>query len=261
MNLSEYISSGILEAYVMDELGPKEAQKVRLKAQEYPEVQTEINAIEEVLMQLALTGEKIIPIGVKEKIIRQVDDQRTQDEERRTISKNVTWQIAASVSGIIAIATSVLLFLKTERLHDAEMEISKLLSSQTQLVERLDQTNHTLAQTESNLQSIISPSARVIHLSGQSFAAEAAVKIYWNPDDRSVYLSNIQLPTIDDDEQFQLWYLLDGQPFDAGLLLKETELQRMKDVFTADAFAITIEPTGGSNQPTLEKLVVLGEVG
>jgi anti-sigma-K factor RskA len=260
MNLAEYISSGILEAYVMDELSPKEALHVRLKAQENPEIQNEINAIEETLLQLAFTSDNSVPFGVKEQLMSRIDFQDARETEKSTLSKHATWQLAAAVSGIIAIATSILLFLNTEKLHDAKLEISKLQSSQTQLAERLNQTDQTLAQTKHNLQSIISPSIRVIQLSGESVAS-AAVKIFWNPADQTVFLSNEQLPIISDDEQFQLWYLLDGQPYDAGLLTQGIEFQQMQNVMKADAFAITIEPLGGSKSPTLEKLVVIGEVG
>jgi anti-sigma-K factor RskA len=58
--------------------------------------------------------------------------------------------------------------------------------------------------------------------------------------------------------------MLDGKPIDLGLLDMEVRQQRllvkMKNVQNAQAFAITLEPRGGSAQPTVDSMFVQGSL-
>ena len=63
------------------------------------------------------------------------------------------------------------------------------------------------------------------------------------------------------DKQYQLWALKDGQPIDMGVfdpVTPEDGLLEMGRVPGADAFAVTLEPRGGSANPTLEEMYVYG---
>ena len=43
-------------------------------------------------------------------------------------------------------------------------------------------------------------------------------------------------------------------------LVSELQLQNMSGLAEADALAITLEPLGGSESPTLDQMVVMGKV-
>ncbi|RYE01089.1 MAG: anti-sigma factor, partial [Sphingobacteriales bacterium] len=77
-----------------------------------------------------------------------------------------------------------------------------------------------------------------------------------------VYMMVKNLPQPAAAEQYQLWALLNGQPVDLGVfdLRQEKLLVRMKGVQAAEAFAITLEPKGGSANPTLSKMYVYGKL-
>ncbi|WP_168216903.1 anti-sigma factor [Cellulomonas sp. Y8] len=61
------------------------------------------------------------------------------------------------------------------------------------------------------------------------------------------------------DEVYQLWVMRDGAPVSAGTTgVTDGTLQIRTDVYrTGDALALTVEPEGGSEQPTSEPVVVL----
>lgn len=101
---------------------------------------------------------------------------------------------------------------------------------------------------------------KTVQLEGQSFAPKSEAMVYWNQQSAKVYVSTAGLPVINDNQSYQLWALVDGKPVDAGVFNSEKELQAGKKIFQADAFAVTIEPKGGSDQPTLSKLCVLGKL-
>jgi anti-sigma-K factor RskA len=65
------------------------------------------------------------------------------------------------------------------------------------------------------------------------------------------------------DHQYQLWALVDGKPVDLGVFdMRDGEvgLKNMKPIGVAQTFAVTLEPRGGSVSPTLEKLMVIGNI-
>ena len=48
---------------------------------------------------------------------------------------------------------------------------------------------------------------------------------------------------------------------DAGVFDGGTEgLQELKEIEEADGFAVTVEPEGGSETPTLERMTVVGQL-
>jgi anti-sigma-K factor RskA len=84
--------------------------------------------------------------------------------------------------------------------------------------------------------------------------------VYWDKSTGQVYVYASKLPTPEAGKQYQLWALKDGKPVDAGVFDINGELQQMKRITEADAFAVTLEPVGGSETPTLELLYVVGGV-
>jgi anti-sigma-K factor RskA len=62
------------------------------------------------------------------------------------------------------------------------------------------------------------------------------------------------LPDPPTDKQYQLWALLDGKPVDAGTFNVNSDsiqLQEVRNIANAQAFAITLEHKGGVRSPTL----------
>ena len=62
------------------------------------------------------------------------------------------------------------------------------------------------------------------------------------------------LPTLDDDKIYQVWHMEDGKPTSVGLLGHGPGMLYVKGVNAADAYAITVEPDGGSPQPTTKPI-------
>ena len=75
-------------------------------------------------------------------------------------------------------------------------------------------------------------------------------------------LSVQDLKELAQENQYQLWAIIDGKPVDAGVFDNNfTGLLKMKDIGAGAAtFAVTIEPRGGRQTPTLETMQVAGNV-
>ena len=83
--------------------------------------------------------------------------------------------------------------------------------------------------------------------------------VFWDSRNKDVYVMAKELPKPNAGKQFQLWAIVDGKPVDAGMISPSCAgVCKMKNIPRAQAFAITLENTGGSPTPHLEQLFVIG---
>jgi len=75
MNINDYISSGILEQYVLGDISPQEKQEVECMSHIYPELQEELLKLQITLEGLALENAIEVPLHVKKNIFEQIEKQ------------------------------------------------------------------------------------------------------------------------------------------------------------------------------------------
>ena len=102
MDIKAYISSGILESYVMGLTTPEENGEVERYALIYPEIKTEISLIEESIARLADSTSKIPAPELKDNIfarIRMLEKEEKQTSEPKiiTLSKQKNNHILCSL--------------------------------------------------------------------------------------------------------------------------------------------------------------------
>jgi anti-sigma-K factor RskA len=97
-----------------------------------------------------------------------------------------------------------------------------------------------------------SPTVKMASLQSMPLAPGASAKIFWDTTSKDVYLMIHNLPEPATDKQYQLWALINNQPVDLGVfeLRQKSLMVKMKNAQEAQAFAITLEPKGGSSAPT-----------
>ena len=75
-------------------------------------------------------------------------------------------------------------------------------------------------------------------------------------------MGSVKMPMNDKEHQYQLWALVKGKPVDLGVFDKTPDsaaMKEMKPIAYADAFAVTLEPRGGSPSPTMDEMMVIGK--
>lgn len=281
MNIKEYIESGILEAYVSGASSDQERREVECLSSVYPEVKAELDSLEETMNQFALSYQATVPnpLGMKSKIMAAVKDQAqvppmsvVRDTSDADVKEEITepekpkhrdpskfpWRIAATL--LLLVSCGLLYFLITLE-DDYKAEIDSQRDNIAQLQDRLDGLEQESSEQKDQLAVVTSPSTLKIPLNPASGEGQENAIVFWDASNQNVYLNPEDLPTVDADQQYQLWALKDNQPTDLGIVLKgEIGFQQMKNAAEADAFAITLEPLGGSEQPTLEQLKVIGKI-
>ncbi|MEL6650673.1 MAG: anti-sigma factor [Bacteroidota bacterium] len=266
MDIQAYISSGILELYLSGQLSPDEAAEVERMAQQHPAIRNELDALELALEEVTLASFDATPSpGLLDNIMQQIakPDATSIEAPIRPLHENLDpaepkfsafpWRwiaVAAAVALLLSLAFNIQQY---QQLRDAQNQIAGLNQQQEQFAEQLQQTADQFAV-------LSDANSQIVDLQGLDLAPEAQARVYWQAETRKVLFQMSNLPSLSEEQVFQLWAIIDGQPVDAGLMLADGSLQLAKPISgEVSAFAVTIEPSGGSSAPTLDQMVLYGE--
>ena len=115
----------------------------------------------------------------------------------------------------------------------------------------------TLEEKEKALQLIQARQTQTVQLAGLPPSPNAFGKVFWNQKANAGILVAFDLPPLPEGKVYQLWAIQGAVPVDAGVFSLDTagtaalRLKPLPDPRqTVQLFAITVEPAGGSPQPT-----------
>lgn len=278
MNIQNYISSGILELYAMGILSASEEQEVEVMLTKYDAIKLELLEIQETLESYALLHAIEPPAYNLQTLLKRVEEERDslantsysnlsiEKVEDNTMLPNMLekrlkrLQFLTVAATILLVLSAVLNWKYHTQLKKANTEIALLNQEQESLVNNFNsmQAKYSVASTELNV--LQNPSNKIVKMKGTEGHPESLAYVYWNTSSQEVYIKIGNLPDIPTEKQYQLWALKDGKPIDAGVFDVESGILKVKNIEVADAFAVTLEPKGGSKVPTLEELYVMGEI-
>jgi anti-sigma-K factor RskA len=259
LNTQDYISSGIIERYLLGELSEKECLEVVAISNQYPEIKFEIEAVEDALMQL---GSKIPPQHLKPAILSKLEIKDTKViPMNRKNSSTILWFAAASIALLmISAAYNIVLM---NRLKTSESKLAILQSEKDIIAKNFEIQSASYSSLNAEFAITTKPENKRVILLGLDVSPSSMAAIYWNQKTQDVYLSVNSLPIHLNDQQYQLWAIVDGKPVDAGVFELTNEfasLQKMKSIKGAQAFAVTLEKKGGNTSPNLNAMYLLGNV-
>jgi anti-sigma-K factor RskA len=259
VNIKEYISSGILEAYALGDLSDAERAEVEKNLRQYPELQAELSLIEETQENLLRKFAKTPVSEVRTKILRSIDQ---PNRNVRTLSPIAIWKLAAAASLSIAVIAAALAFNYWSKWKVSESSYSDLLAQNQRIAEDYNRVNKRLDKIENDIQVFENPDFKKIVMTGTPNAPQALASVYWNEKTNELFLSIQNMKTLSAQNQYQLWAIVDGKPVDAGVFdANASGLFKMKNIAKgASTFAVTIEQRGGKSAPSLETLQVTGHV-
>lgn len=265
MNIQEYISSGILEAYALGELHAEERAAVEKNLLLYPELNDELARVQETQEEFLLRSSIQPRAHVKQSLLNRLD---TKEAPVVAINRNgaplTVWRVAATVALAATLISSYLAYNFYSRWKASEASLSQVLALNQRLAQDYNQVNQRLDKIEDHLGVTTNPAFQRVMLKGTDNAPNALAVVYWNTSSHEIYLSVQNMKEIARESQFQLWAIIDGKPVDAGVFDVQNGdgLLKMKTVGDhVSMFAVTIEPRGGKASPSLETMQVAGSVG
>lgn len=209
------------------------------------------------------------------KVEEQVDvpSQPIYTEEARIVrldgsdGKLRTLRYALVACVALLIVSTVALFITYNKLNAAHDQIASLNLDKQKfagVVSKLEFENQGLGNMAAMADS---KEWATIRMAGQAFSPNSKMKVYWNKKDKSVLINYVamDLPKTDSEHEYQLWAMVNGKPVSLGVFGKVDSTQnealvKMQAIQEAQAFAVTLEPMGGSVNPTMDKLTVMGGV-
>ncbi|HVT84620.1 MAG TPA: anti-sigma factor [Chitinophagaceae bacterium] len=239
MNIQEYISSGIVESYVLGLSSAEERSEFEKICAQYPEVMQARIAFEISIERQAMGNAVAVPEGLKQKVFDAIGGHENEVKPAASVMK-MNWLKYAVAACLILLAGSLYW---NYSLQQKNKELTK----------KLDDSGKTLAQLEQDIKVLQgNPAIKMARMDGTTISPQSFATVYWDTASHDVYLLVNNLPKPANDKQYQLWAFIDGKPVDMGLLeLSEKPLQlyRMKNAQTAQAFAITLEKRGNGPIP------------
>lgn len=264
METREYIESGVLELYVYDQLSLAERREVEAMAALHPDVRAELEAIQAAMDGYATAVPATPPAALRDRILSQLD--LSDAAEPRTVQMappggTYMWLAAASVA-LFVLSLGVNYYQYSQN-KDLNGQLAQLQSDKTVMADNNAHLTRQINTVTEDLTILSNPSNVKVELAGLPLSPAAKALIYWDKQRKSTYINTAGLPPLAEGKQYQLWAIVDGKPVDLGVLPlgpQETILAHMSDVTEPQAFAITIEPKGGSAGPTLDQMIVLGKM-
>lgn len=265
-----YIESGILELYVLGDVTPQERAEVEAMAAKHPAIKAELAEIEKALELYAEHNAVEPSESLRERtlnsLVTNLGDDRHFATHKEPVKDNVVpfevpkasnfykYAFAASVALLII---SVAALISTYR--DLQQSINLIASLQSQNQKFASATK----LMDKELGVFHDSSFKMLKLQGTAKSPSSNLTVAWSASKKTVMIdmTNASMPVNDKDHQYQLWALVGGKPVDLGVFDADTSkgMKEMKSTALADAFAVTLEPRGGSASPTLSEMMVLGK--
>ncbi|WP_299467140.1 anti-sigma factor [Mucilaginibacter sp.] len=262
-----------MELYVLGNISAEEKLQVEDMAAKYPAVKAEITEIEK-SMELYAEAHAVEPSEhlrnrvLSSLVVNLGDDKTFSKSVTHDDDDNIAVLPVARVNSFYKYAFAACLTLLLVSIYGLVNLYSKLQDSNIQLTAlQLDKQRfaNQVNLMDSQLDIYRDTTYKVLRLKGMPKNPTAAMILAWNAVSKKVMvdMQSIKLPKHDTQHQYQLWALVKGKPVDMGVFnapaADTAGVKEMKSIASADAFAVTLEPMGGSINPTMDQLVVIGK--
>ena len=270
MNTKEYISSGIIESYVLGIATRDEAAIFECIMKNNAEVKAAYFEAQKVMEDVATAQAVAAPADLKIKIWEKIKLEEIEtstlpielgfkgeiDEEKnvKKITSLKKWRdiaVAASFLFFSSIAGHMFWMFNQDKTDKEIGRLQSEVSIQTIALQRADQKWNMIAN----------PNMQTVALNGVEKHPDVKAVVFWDKKTKQVYLHAGNLPDAPAGMQYQLWAIADGKPISAGLYTQEKDSEiPLAVIANAQNFAITLEKAGGSEKPTMENMFVIGGV-
>ncbi len=266
MDIEAYISSGILEAHALGATSVEEAAILSCVAKNNPRVQEALTEAMKTLEGFSSLHTAPAP-DLKSVIWNRIQaEQKNKPAATKTpisiplpLSPNTVSAPRIFVWKALAAAAVLLLCVSTLGYFKSRKEAQQANTLLAQAGSTLSAQEKELAEFHAKTAVLMQQGIDVIVLNGVESHPDNKAMVFWNKKDRKVYLDALHLPQAPAGKQYQLWAMVGGKPVNAGMYEGDVR-QPLSTVGVAQAFAITLEKTGGVPSPTMTNLMVMGTV-
>jgi anti-sigma-K factor RskA len=264
MDVKEYISSGIIELYAMNALSSQEMKEVEQMAIAHAEVASEMKRVQETLSDYAGVHARNPRPSLRAEILQAVAGS-SQSKGGKVIrmesSSSPVLKLLVAACLLMLLISAYTIYTLYNRWKSAENNYASLLSEKNVLAENYSLVKNSFDKTMADVAVMRDENAKMITLMSTDSSKHYMARVYWNHETHHAFIDVLSLPKPSEDKQYQLWALAGGKPVDAGVFDMDStgSMQHMKSISDADAWAVTLEPKGGSVSPTMNQMYLLSK--
>jgi len=273
LDLKQFISSGVLEQYVLGLLSEKEAGEVMNMMQLHPEVSDYVHKLQTSLDTYSRFYEVRPPDGLKDQVMagirKEIENRADQGQKGQPVpiqpplAKYSRLRKLAVAAAFILLCSIGLNIYLSNQIQVARAKVGTLSTQSEQLKAENQRIHNQLDQKGKALTLLYNPDIRRVTMNGVKQHTDAKATIYWSANKQTAFLANADLPATPAGKVYQLWAIVDGKPVDLGLFTPKDQVNlpiELKKIQpgSVQAFAITLENQGGSPTPTMDQMYVMG---
>ncbi len=244
--------SGLLERYLLGELSPLEERQIQDQLEADSSLMNHFQTLEANFEQIAQENAIQPPAELKDTILKvaTVNEVNTHETNSGSALKSYL-AIAASLALLFGVSS----FWLYSQINTMEEDLRLVQEEKLQLKSNYERLESDLAETSKWYTLVNHPDTEKFILKGNDQSPNATAISYVNHKSKSVVLNAKGLPTLDNDHDYQLWADVEGVMIDMGVIPKNSEMIAMNYIPNSESLNITIEPAGGNDHPTVERLI------
>jgi len=254
MDKKTILENGLLEQYLLGDLDTKECDQIEKLLATDSELKALYSQLEEDFERLGLENSITPPDVVKLELLSAIkESSNTTKVVTLETKRNKSWflGIAASIA-LLLFAGSVWMYIQ---LNDIKEELQIVENEKLELDQKVNTLNQQFSDELALFTTITHPDTEQFILNGNALMPEGKVISYVNHETKSVVVNTERLPELDDAHDYQMWADVEGEMINMGVISKGSSLMAMNYIDHAESLNITIEPLGGNDHPTVERLV------
>lgn len=254
MDKNKFLTSGLLEQYVLRLTSPEEDELVEHYAEAFPEIKKEIENMRDGLEQYAQQYAVAPPEHMKGKIMEEISRLETTPTPNTAPPRRIPSYWSWARTGMVA-AYAILGIFLAARYWNLRQEHQRL----TQQLENCSAEKIELTKDAGIVALLRDQTTQSILLKGTPLAPQAQALVLWNEGNGGAVLNLLNLPPPPPNQQYQIWADVAGKMISVGLLdWSKNQWQAIQYLDQATSLNITLEPRGGSKEPTVARLVANG---
>jgi anti-sigma-K factor RskA len=238
-------------AYALGATTPDESAAIEAALPSSPELAAEVASFREVAAEMAQLRPVTPSAAMRSRLLDRVHRERPAARPSGGVGRS-RWNdrgrhFAAAASILVVAALGAQSLLLAKRAREAERARA---DAAAHLAHR-EETLNTLLHAEKDL--------RVIHLKAADTVKGPGIQFFWNEKHRSGVVHAFRLPPAPANHAYQVWAVVDGHPASMKVFNSDPDGHALVEGLALPStshgvtlIAVTLEPAGGSPQPTTE---------
>ncbi|MFK7832283.1 MAG: anti-sigma factor [Winogradskyella sp.] len=239
--LQDFLSSNLLNKYLVGETSLEESNEVEHFISNYPEAAEAFDQLQDNLEIIAKAGAVTTPDHMLEDILESLktpSDANAKVIEMVQHKKTTPWySIAASAAAVLLAATTFMLYQKNLELNS---ENNVVVEEIFDLRSDIESNNAKLDALSRELLKLNNPDSRKYVINGNERAKDLKTVAYINSVEKTSMIDVITLPQLPEEQQYQIWAELQDRMVNLGIL-DESDRKLKQIPYMEDALALSIK--------------------